>query len=237
MARLLLDTATVLSRSITRFFAFTCPLFSLLFAACSSGVTTPSAAISITPATLNFPQTAVGDSSSASLTLTTTTAETIGISNTDTADFPSTTTCASSLPAGATCSITVQFHPNTAGSLYAWLSVNSASGVKTTVALTGVAVGASPVNPASSIDLLEIVTSQPNPFEMAVGQTIQLAASGIGAGIAQDLTATAMWTTSDPTIATVSPAGLVTAVGPGNVSISVSYQGHVASIRVFVITS
>jgi len=212
-------------------------LLLVLFPACVGDVSTPSPAIALSAATLNFPQTAIGDTSTASLTLTTTAAETIGLSDTDTADFPSTTTCASSLPAGATCSITVQFHPNTAGNLYAWLSVNSVSGVKAAVALTGTAIGSAPSSPASSIDLLEIVTAQPNPFEMLAGQTFQVAASGIGSGGAQDVTAAATWTTSDPAVATVSPAGLITAVGAGTVSITAAYQGHVASIRVFVITS
>ena len=216
----------------------TSPLLVMLCAACSGDVSTPSAAISISAATLNFPQTSIGDTSTAAaLTLSTTAAETIGLADTDTADFPYSTTCAPSLPADAACSITVQFHPNTAGNLYAWLNVNSVSGAKTSVALTGTAVGASPINPASAIDLLEIITAQPNPFEMLAGQTIQLGASAIASGSAQDVTTVATWTTSDPTAATVSSAGLVAAVGPGTVSITATYQGHVASIRVFVTTS
>ena len=226
-----------MSRSTTRVAVLTSPLFLVLCAACTGDVTTPSAAISVSAATLNFPQTAIGDTSTASLTLSTTVAESIGLADTDTADFPFTTTCAPSLPAGATCSINVQFHPNTAGSLSAWLQVNSVSGVKTSVALTGTAIGASPINPVSTIDLLELVTGQPNPFEMLAGQTVQLTASAIASGAAQDVTTIATWTTSDPTVATVTSAGLVTAVGPGTVSIAVTYQGHVASTRVFVTTS
>src|SRR5499427_8550240 len=120
VACLLLDAGTM-SRSTTRVAVLTSPLFLMLCAACTSDVTTPSAAISVSAATLNFPQTAIGDTSTASLTLSTTVAESIGLADTDTADFPFTTTCAPSLPAGATCSINVQFHPNTAGSLSAWL--------------------------------------------------------------------------------------------------------------------
>ena len=103
--------------------------------------------------------------------------------------------------------------------------------------MTGTGVGAPATSVTSSIDLLEITTALPNPFAMPSGQTVQLAASAIASGGAQDLTTIATWTTSDPTVATVSPSGLVTAIGPGVASITVTYQGHVASIRVFVTTA
>ena len=183
---------------------------------------------------MTFPQVAVGDTATASVTLTAAAAETIGVADTDTADFPYSTNCTTAMAAGASCSITVQFHPSVPGSLAAWLSVDSLSGAKTSVALTGTAVGSPPANPSSSI-VLEIETAQPNPFSLAPGQTTQLAAAVVGAnGGSQDVTATATWTTSDPTVVTVSPAGLVTAINPGTAGITVTYQGHVASIRVFV---
>jgi hypothetical protein len=210
----------------------------MLFAACSSGGAGPTAALNLSTTTVTFPQTAVGDTAATStVMLSTTTGQTIGLANTDTADFPISTNCPPSLAAGATCVINVQFRPNTPGSLSAWLTVDSLSGLKASVALTGTAVGSSPSVPSSSIDLLQIVTAQPNPFEMLAGTTFQLGASAIlTGGGAQDVTTAATWTTSDPTVATVS-AGLISAVGPGNVSITATYQGHAAFIRVFVTTS
>jgi len=210
----------------------------MLSAACSSGGAGPSAALNVSATTVTFPQTAVGDTAATStVTLSTTTGETIGLANTDTADFPISTNCAPTLPAGATCIINVQFRPSTPGNLSAWLTVNSLSGLKASVALTGTAVGSSPGAPPSSIDLLQIVTAQPNPFEMVAGTTLQLVASAIVSGVgAQDVTTAATWTTSDPTVATVS-AGLISAVGVGNVTITATYQGHAAFIRVFVVTT
>jgi uncharacterized protein YjdB len=79
------------------------------------------------------------------------------------------------------------------------------------------------------------VTAEPNPFSLSPGQTTQLAASAIlSGGGAQDVTSVATWTSSDPTVVTVSQGGLVTAIGQGNASVTVVYVGHVASIRVFV---
>jgi hypothetical protein len=171
-----------------------------------------------------------------SVTLSTATAETIGLADTDTADFPFTTTCVPSFAAGTSCSLTVQFHPNVGGALSAWIYVNSETGVKTSIQLTGTAVGSGPTAAPSFFDLLEIVTSQPNPFEMSPGQTIQLGAAAITTGSgAQDVTAAATWSSSDSTVVTVSPAGLVSAVGDGVASISATYQGHLASIRIFVV--
>jgi hypothetical protein len=210
----------------------------MLCAGCSSSATAPTPALNVSTALVTFPQTSVGDTAATTtVTLMSTTAETIGLSNSDTADFPTTTTCPTSLPAGVTCAINVQFRPTTAGNLSAWLTINSVSGLKATVALTGTSVGSSPGVPPSSIDLLQIVTAQPNPFEMLAGTTFQLAAAAVlTGGGAQDVTTTATWTTSDPTVATVS-AGLISAVGPGNVSITATYQGHAAFIRVFVVTT
>jgi uncharacterized protein YjdB len=70
---------------------------------------------------------------------------------------------------------------------------------------------------------------------MSPGQTIQLTATAFTAGSAtQDVTAAATWASSDASLATVSPSGLVSAVGDGTVSITATYQGHLASTRIFV---
>jgi hypothetical protein len=203
---------------------------------CSSP-TSPSAAIVLSTTTVTFPATAVGDTATATVTLSTTSDQTIGLADSDTADFPYSTTCAASLPAGSTCSIALQFHPSAVGNLQAWLLVNSVSGKPLPIALTGTATGTpAALNPGSPISLLQIITTEPNPFYLEPGQTGQLSASAIStSGGAADVTALAAWTSSDPNVASVSPSGLVTATGGGTAGISVAYLGHFASIRVLVV--
>ena len=114
-------------------------LSTLCWASCKDvDIPTPLLAFSVN--TLAFPPTVLGDTATASVILSTTTSETIGLANTDTADFPYSTTCTSFIAAGTSCSVTVQFHPNTAGNLIAWLSVNSVSGVKASIQMTGTGV-------------------------------------------------------------------------------------------------
>jgi hypothetical protein len=111
----------------------------LFWSACKDlDIPTPLLAFSVN--TLPFPATTLGDTRTVTIILSTTTSETIGLADTDTADFPYTTTCTTSLAAGATCSVTVQFHPVITGNLNAWLSVNSVSGVKASVQMTGTGV-------------------------------------------------------------------------------------------------
>jgi uncharacterized protein YjdB len=43
-------------------------------------------------------------------------------------------------------------------------------------------------------------------------------------GTTEVVTSTATWTSSDPNVATVSPAGLVTAIAEGTVSIQATFQ-------------
>jgi hypothetical protein len=183
-----------------------------------------------------FPTTAVGaTAASASVTVSTASDAVIGVGVDDLADFQYSTTCAVSLPAGASCAVTVQFHPVAPGSLTGWLTINSTTG-KAVVALSGTATGNPQGNAGSPVSLLQIVTAQPNPFYLVPGQTTQLAASAtLAAGGGQDVTAVAAWSSSDPSVASVSPAGLITAISSGTASISVVYQGHNASIRVLVV--
>jgi hypothetical protein len=126
-----------------RALALTVLLLSPLFWTACKDLDIPTPLLAFSVNTLNFPPTVLGDTATATVILSTTTSETIGLADTDTADFPYTTTCTTSLPAGATCSVTIQFHPNTVGNLNAWLSVNSVSGVKASVQMTGAGVAAS----------------------------------------------------------------------------------------------
>lgn len=186
--------------------------------------------------TVAFPTTAVGaTAASSTVTVSTASAAVIGVSINDPVDFQFSTTCTVSLPAGASCPVTVQFHPVVPGALTGWLTIDSTTG-KAVVALSGTAVGDAPGSAGSPVSLLQIVTAQPNPFYLVPGQTSQLAASAtLAAGGNQDVTTLATWTSSDPGVASVSPAGLVTAIGSGTAGITVGYQGHTASIRVLVV--
>jgi len=100
---------------------------------------------SLSPTTLAFPNTAAGSTASA---LTTTLSNTgnatltgiaISIGGTNASDFSQTaTTCGTTLEAGATCTISVNFTPASVASFTATLSVtDNAAGSPQTVALTG----------------------------------------------------------------------------------------------------
>jgi len=217
--------------------AFSALAMTVVSPACSNSQAAPSSAIVLSATAITFPTTAVGDTATATVTLSTTTDQTIGLSDSDTADFPYSTTCATSLAAGSTCSITLQFHPRTAGDLAGWLTVNSASTKPTPISLTGTATGTPPAfNVGSPISLVQILTTEPNPFFLAPGQSTQLNVSAISAnGGVQDVTGSATWASSDPSVAAVSPSGLLTAIGGGTASVSAAYVGHVASVRVLVV--
>ena len=99
---------------------------------------------SLTPTSIPFGVRAINSSSSAvNATLRNTgnatmTISSVGVTGTDSADFSRTTTCGTSLTAGASCTISVTFRPTTVGAKTASISVNdNAPGSPHTVALTG----------------------------------------------------------------------------------------------------
>jgi hypothetical protein len=107
-----------------------------------SGVNTAT----LTPATLTFPSTAVGKTSAAQVaTLENTGGATltipkggITISGAGASSFTRTTTCGSTLAAGASCTVSVKFKPAATGSLSATLSVaDDAAGSPQVVTLSG----------------------------------------------------------------------------------------------------
>lgn len=117
-------------------------LLSALFWAACQDLDIPTPLLSFNVNTIAFPPTAIGDTATATVTLSTTTSETIGLADTDTANFPYSTTCPTQLAAGVICSVTVQFQPKLAGNLNAWISVNSKSGVTASIQMTGTGVAA-----------------------------------------------------------------------------------------------
>ncbi len=110
------------------------------------------AAVSLNPSTLVFAAQAVGTTSAPrTVTLTNTGSASLTISGTsitgtNAGDFARTTTCGSTLAAGASCTITVTFTPTAAGTRSATLSIaNSAPGSPHTVPLSGSGSSSGPV--------------------------------------------------------------------------------------------
>ena len=94
-----------------------------------------------------LPPTTVGSAASSSLELTNTGGQTLllgGATLSDTADFAVSTNCSSSLPAGASCTYTIQFTPQAAQALDAMLTLTDNSGgvseTRQAVSLSGAGV-------------------------------------------------------------------------------------------------
>jgi hypothetical protein len=69
----------------------------------------------------------------------------------------------------------------------------------------------------------------------AVGATTQFIATGtLSDGTTQDITATASWTSSDPSVATVSAGGAVTGVAAGTTSVFATVGTVSGSLQVTV---
>jgi subtilase family serine protease len=113
--------------------------------------------VSLTPASLTFTSTIVGQSVKMPVTVKNTgktalslsgTGLGIGISGTNASSFNQTNTCGSSLAAGASCTITVTFKPTVTGTLSASIILaDNAFGSPQTVALSG--TGAAPTPEAT----------------------------------------------------------------------------------------
>jgi hypothetical protein len=85
------------------------------------------------------------------------------------------------------------------------------------------------------------ITVAPASQSLAVGQTVQLTATGnISHGnhpsSTEDITDQATWTSSTPAVATVSSTGLVTALVPGTATISATLPGITAGTAAITVT-
>jgi YVTN family beta-propeller protein len=181
--------------------------------------TTPVAGVS--PSSLTFSNQAVGTSSASQpLTLSNTGNATLsiasmGISGANPTDFSvSANTCASTLAANGTCTVSVTFTPAAAGSRSGTLIITDDSGgvagSTQTVTLTG--TGTAPV-------LLSMVVTPANP-SIPVGNMQQFTATGTYSdGSMQNLTSTATWSSSATGVATISTTGLASGVAVGQTSI------------------
>ncbi len=116
----------------------------------------PAPAVSLTPSTLSFGSQLVGSTSAAqSVAVKNTgtgplTIDGIALAGANASDFARTTTCGSTLAAGASCSVAVTFSPSATGSRSASVSItDDASGSPQTLTLSG--TGSTPPQPAPAV--------------------------------------------------------------------------------------
>ena len=130
-------------------------------------------------------------------------------------DFAQTNTCGSSVAAGTKCTISVTFTPTMVGSRTGTLTVtDSGNNSPQTVSLSGT---------GSTAGLLSIAVTPSNP-SFGAGATQQFYATGtFSGGSTYDLTRSVVWSSTSPTVATISNVagtqGLATASVAGTTTI------------------
>jgi hypothetical protein len=149
-----------------------------------TGTATGTAAVTLSPASLSFGSVNTGSTSAAqTITVNNTgpaalTISSLKVNGTGATDFPTTTTCGTSLAAAASCTISVSFKPAAAGSFTASVSLaDSATGSPQTVALTG--TGVTPLAPAVTL----------SPTSLAFGSVTSGSSSALSVTITNSGTA------------------------------------------------
>jgi hypothetical protein len=93
--------------------------------------------------------------------------------------------------------------------------------------MTAAACGGKPTEPSP---VATAVTISGVPATLTVGQAAALSASAtFSDNSVRSVTSAATWSSSNTLVAAVSPVGLMTAVGPGTVTIRATYQGAIGS--------
>ncbi len=204
----------------------------------------PAPGVSLSPSSLSFGSQQVGTSSSAkSVTLTNSgnaalTISSVAVSGANSGDFARTTTCGSTLAAGASCAVSVTFSPSATGSRSASLTItDDASGSPHNAALSGTGAAPPPaptpgvtLSPSSlSFGSQQVGTSSlPAPVTLTNSGTAALTISGIAVSGASS--ADYAWTTTCPTSPSTVPAGASCSV---SVTFSPSATGsRSASLRI-----
>jgi hypothetical protein len=129
------------------------------------------AVVGASPASYAFPAAQTIGTTSAATTVTvsntgTATATGVSVTNSNGTEFPATNTCAATLAAGASCTISVSFAPTASGARSATLTINNSAGAKT-VSLSG--TGQAAAKPG--------VLSVPGPFGFGATQAVGTASS------------------------------------------------------------
>ena len=139
-----------------------------------AGVPAPEPIVSLSTASLTFPNTIVGFTSSAlDVTLTNTGNATLNIASiVASSEFARTTTCGSTVAAGASCVIHVTFSPSAPGARVGTLSItDDAAGSPQQVTLSGTGISGSPalcINPLSINFNSQPVGTSSNPTPISV---------------------------------------------------------------------
>jgi uncharacterized protein YjdB len=181
---------------------------------------TGTAPVTLSPASLTFASQGIGTTSagkSVSLKNNQTVPLTIPMISAS-GDFGETSTCPLSpntLAAGGTCSISVTFTPTAPNTRSGTLSISdSASTSPQTVSLSGT---------GTLSGLLSISVLPTNPT-LSLGNQQQFIATGTWKGGVQlNITSFVTWSSSVPSVASVTSAGLVQAIGQGTATITASY--------------
>ena len=187
--------------------------------------------VSLAPSSLTFgPQILTTTSLPGNITLNNATTSALTISSISTSgNFAQTSTCPLSpntLAAGANCPISVTFTPTTVGTLTGTLTiVDNASTSPQTAALSG-------TGSLTSLNSMGITPTYPS---IAVGQQLQLTATGYWrSGLSLNITPYVTWSSSASSIASVSSTGVVQGTGQGVATISASYGTVSASTTITV---
>lgn len=183
--------------------------------------------VTVAPATLNFPNQTVGTSSApVNVTVTNNQATALSISSiaSNSADFPEASACPISpetLAAGANCIISISFAPTKSGNRTGTLTItDNAANSPQTVALGG----------RGSIATLVSIAVTPSPASIALGASQQFTATGTYSnGSTANLTASAVWTSSLPLVASIAAGGIATSVSQGATTISATSGAIIGS--------
>ena len=157
------------------------------------------APVAVTPTSLTFPSTAVGQTSSATVTVTNKQTTSITLSPVASADYSITGgTCAGSLAGGSSCTVTVTFAPQYKGTIKGALDINSGAAFSPlTVSLSGAATGGPTV-----------------PLSISPA-ALTFSATGIGATSAAKILTVTNKSTGTITISGISASGNFAAGGNG----------------------
>ena len=179
--------------------------------------------VNISPTSIDFGTQPLGTTTSRDVTLANPTKKLLNILGISvTGDFASPgNTCSGAVQPGQQCVITITFRPASLGAQTSVLIINDdANNSPQKVKLSG---NGSPA-------VIQSITVSGFNGGMKRGQTQQLTAlSRYTDGSVHDITAAAIWSTNAPLVATVNPAGLVTATGGGSAIIQASYASFTAS--------